>query len=86
MNLKELYEDKDGFRKEEISEISGPNDSKEFDRRLKSLKDFHRRHPDQVRILFVYGNNFSDRNGGSYKYFIFRYLFRCRWNSRNLIL
>lgn len=52
-NLRELYEDKDGFRKEEISEISGPNDFTEFYNRLKNIKEFHRKHPNQV-IVFYY--------------------------------
>lgn len=47
-HLRELYEDKDGFRKEEIANISGPNDFTEFYNRLKSVKDFHRQHPNQV--------------------------------------
>lgn len=49
-HLKELYEDKDGFRKEETVEISGPNDFTEFYNRLKNIKEFHRKHPNQVSI------------------------------------
>ncbi|XKL61992.1 hypothetical protein PGB90_001825 [Kerria lacca] len=49
-NLKELYEDKDGIRKEEIAEISGPNDFMEFYNRLKNMKEFHRKHPNQVSV------------------------------------
>lgn len=49
-HLKELYEDKDDFRKEEIASISGHNDFTEFYNRLKSVKDFHRQHPNQVRL------------------------------------
>lgn len=56
-NLRELYEDKDGFRKEEIAEISGPNDFTEFYLRLKNVKEFHRKHPDQV--TFLYSSLFS---------------------------
>lgn len=47
-NLKELYEDRDGIRKEEILEISGPKDFEEFYNRLKNIKEFHRKHPNQV--------------------------------------
>lgn len=49
-HLKELYEDKDGFRKEETMEISGPNDFTEFYNRLKNIKEFHRKHPNQVSV------------------------------------
>ncbi|KAK7601177.1 hypothetical protein V9T40_008618 [Parthenolecanium corni] len=49
-HLKELYEDKDDFRKEEIASISGHNDFTEFYNRLKSVKDFHRQHPNQVSV------------------------------------
>lgn len=58
-HLKELYEDKDGFRKEEIASISGPNDFTEFYNRLKSVKDFHRQHPHQVRSSYFYDNSSS---------------------------
>lgn len=43
-----LYEDKDGMRKDEIAALSGPDEFGEFYRRLKTLKDFHRRHPNEV--------------------------------------
>lgn len=46
--LKELYEDKDGCRKEEIASLSGPNEFSEFYARLKSIKEFHRKHPNEV--------------------------------------
>lgn len=48
MKLKELYEDKDGLRKEEIAALSGPNEFQEFYARLKGIKDFHRKHPNEV--------------------------------------
>lgn len=57
-HLRELYEDKDGFRKEEIANISGPNDFTEFYNRLKSVKDFHRQHPNQVRSIHLKSNFF----------------------------
>jgi len=40
-----LYEDRDGLRQEEISALSGPDEFAEFYRRLKQVKDFHRRYP-----------------------------------------
>jgi len=43
--LKEIYEDKDGQRREEVAKLSGPNEFAEFYERLKGIKDFHRRHP-----------------------------------------
>ena len=48
--LKEIYEDKDGQRKEEVSALSGPNEFAEFYSRLKEIKDFHRRHPGEVSV------------------------------------
>lgn len=43
-----LYKDKDGMRKDEIASLSGPDEFGEFYRRLKALKDFHRRNPNEV--------------------------------------
>lgn len=48
--LKELYEDKDGCRKEEIASLSGPNEFAEFYSRLKSIKEFHRKHPNEICV------------------------------------
>ena len=48
--LREIYEDKDGLRKEEITALSGPNEFAEFYSRLKGIKDFHRRHPGEVFV------------------------------------
>lgn len=48
IRLKELYEDKDGLRKEEISALSGPHEFQEFYSRLKQIKEFHRKHPNEV--------------------------------------
>ena len=48
--LKELYDDKDGLRKEEVQAIYGPNEFQEFYTRLKQLKDFHRRHPNEISV------------------------------------
>ena len=44
--IQEIYDDKDGQRKEEIQMLSGPNEFAEFYNRLKQIKDFHRRCPE----------------------------------------
>nr|CAD7197840.1 unnamed protein product [Timema douglasi] len=49
-NLRELYEDKDGQRKEEVAALSGPNEFAEFYLRLKAIKDFYRRLPNEISI------------------------------------
>jgi len=48
--LKEGYEDKDGQRKEEIKNLSGPNEFKEFYNRLSTLRDFYRLNPTEVSV------------------------------------
>uniref|UniRef100_A0A672MT10 Splicing factor 3A subunit 3-like n=1 Tax=Sinocyclocheilus grahami TaxID=75366 RepID=A0A672MT10_SINGR len=48
-NLRDLYEDKDGMRKDELNAISGPNEFAEFYNRLKVIKEFHRKHPNEVQ-------------------------------------
>ncbi|CAG9579737.1 unnamed protein product [Danaus chrysippus] len=50
IRLKELYEDKDGIRKEEIAALSGPNEFQEFYARLKQIKEFHRKHPNEICV------------------------------------
>lgn len=50
--LIELYEDKDGQRKAEVASLTGPNEFNEFYGRLKQIKDFYRRHPNEVRTLY----------------------------------
>ncbi|CAF4901285.1 unnamed protein product [Pieris macdunnoughi] len=50
IRLKELYEDKDGLRKEEIAALSGPNEFSEFYSRLKQIKEFHRKHPNEICV------------------------------------
>jgi len=50
LSLREIYEDKDGGRKEEVAALSGPNEFAEFYARLKQIKDFHRRHPGEVSV------------------------------------
>ena len=53
--LLELYDDKDGARKEEIQLLSGPNEFGEFYNRLKTIKEFHRKHPNEVCSLNASG-------------------------------
>lgn len=48
--LKELYEDKDGLRKEEVSALSGPNEFSEFYSRLKNIKEFYRKVPNEIFV------------------------------------
>jgi len=48
--LRDIYEDKDGQRKEEVAALSGPNEFAEFYSRLKQIKDFHRRHPGEISV------------------------------------
>lgn len=48
--VKDLYEDKDGLRKEEIQSLSGPNELSEFYNRMKSIKEFHRKHPNEISV------------------------------------
>lgn len=47
-----MYEDKDSLRKEEIAALSGPNEFQEFYARLKQIKEFHRKHPNEVSFNF----------------------------------
>uniref|UniRef100_A0A8C1UTP1 Splicing factor 3a, subunit 3 n=1 Tax=Cyprinus carpio TaxID=7962 RepID=A0A8C1UTP1_CYPCA len=49
-NLRDLYEDKDGMRKDELNAISGPNEFAEFYNRLKLIKEFHRKHPNEICV------------------------------------
>lgn len=46
--LESLYADKDYLRKEEIASISGPNEFAEFYGRLRTLKQYHRKYPNEV--------------------------------------
>lgn len=41
-------QDKDGLRKEEVAALSGPNELAEFYNRLKQIKEFHKKHPNEV--------------------------------------
>uniref|UniRef100_A0A665TRF1 Matrin-type domain-containing protein n=1 Tax=Echeneis naucrates TaxID=173247 RepID=A0A665TRF1_ECHNA len=49
-NLRDSYDDKDGMRKDELAAISGPNEFAEFYNRLKQIKEFHRKHPNEISI------------------------------------
>ncbi|XP_005098228.1 splicing factor 3A subunit 3 [Aplysia californica] len=48
--LKELYEDKDGVRREEIQTLAGPNEYVEFKKRLTAIEHFYKQHPNEVSI------------------------------------
>ncbi|GAB0088798.1 Splicing factor 3A subunit 3 [Sergentomyia squamirostris] len=48
--LKELYEDKDGVRKAEVQALSGPNEFSEFYARLKQIKEFYKKHPNEISV------------------------------------
>lgn len=47
--LKDLYED-DAERKAEIAALSGPNEFNEFYSRLKQIKEFHKKHPNEISV------------------------------------
>lgn len=38
------------LRKEEISALSGPNEFAEFYSRLRTVKEFHRKHPNEIQV------------------------------------
>jgi splicing factor 3A subunit 3 len=44
-NLIQMYEDKDGTRKKEIQSLKGPNEMNEFQNRLKTIIQYHKRNP-----------------------------------------
>lgn len=48
--LKELYEDKDGERKSEVAALSGPNEFSEFYLRLKQIREFYKKHPNEISV------------------------------------
>lgn len=49
-SLRELYEDKDGERKAEVAALSGPNEFSEFYSRLKQIKEFYKKHPNEISV------------------------------------
>ncbi|KAL8599099.1 Splicing factor 3A subunit 3 [Nucella lapillus] len=46
--LKDLYEDRDGVRKEEIQALAGPNEYMEFRKRLGAIDKFYAKHPNEI--------------------------------------
>uniref|UniRef100_A0A8C9KUD1 Splicing factor 3a subunit 3 n=1 Tax=Serinus canaria TaxID=9135 RepID=A0A8C9KUD1_SERCA len=48
--LWDLYDDKDGLHEEELSAISRPNEFVEFYNRLKQIKEFHQKHPNEICV------------------------------------
>lgn len=46
--LEKLYADEDALRKEEIESISGPNEFAEFYGRLRTIKQYHRKYPNEI--------------------------------------
>ena len=49
-NLRYVHDDKDGLRKEELNAISGPSEFSQFYNRLKKIKEFHRKHPNEICV------------------------------------
>lgn len=49
-NLVDSYEDKDDIRKEEIQSMSGPNEFSEFYARLRNIKEFYKKHPNEISV------------------------------------
>lgn len=49
--LVDLYEDRDGLRKQEVASLTGPNEFTEFYSRLRQIKEFYRRHPNEVCLF-----------------------------------
>ncbi|KAF9285099.1 hypothetical protein BGZ68_004148 [Mortierella alpina] len=47
-DLQGLYQDEDGSRKKEMDAISGANEFGEFYNRLKKIKDYHRKYPNEA--------------------------------------
>lgn len=65
-SLRELYEDKDGERKAEVASLSGPNEFSEFYLRLKQIKEFYKKHPNEISVpLQVEFDEFSKAYSGS---------------------
>lgn len=48
--LRELYEDKDNERKNEVQALSGPNEFSEFYARLKQIKEFYKKHQNEISV------------------------------------
>lgn len=50
-NLRDLYDDKHVPQKEELRAISGPIEFAELCNRLKQIKEFHQKHPNEFCVL-----------------------------------
>lgn len=48
--LVDLYGDRDGLRKQEVASLTGPNEFTEFYSRLRQIKEFYRRHPNEISV------------------------------------
>lgn len=48
--LKELYEDKDGSRKNEIDSMSSPNEFSDFYAKLRTIKEHYKKHPNEISV------------------------------------
>lgn len=46
--VKNYYQDDDGLRQEEIASIAGPNEFAEFYGRLRTIKQYHRKYPNEI--------------------------------------
>jgi len=46
-----LYEDRDGQRLDEMQALHGPNAFNEFYYRLKGVREFHKKHPNEVSLF-----------------------------------
>lgn len=55
------------LRKEEVAALSGPNEFVEFYARLKTIKDFHRKHPGEVSIYWLRFFSFKESISFLYK-------------------
>uniref|UniRef100_A0A2K5ZBD3 Matrin-type domain-containing protein n=1 Tax=Mandrillus leucophaeus TaxID=9568 RepID=A0A2K5ZBD3_MANLE len=64
-NPRDLYDDKDGLRKEGLNAISGPNEFAKFYNRLKQIKEFHRKPPNEICVPMSAQNlvEFTDEEG-----------------------
>lgn len=78
--LKEIYEDKDGQRKEEVALLSGPNEFVEFYNRLKQIKEFYKKHPNEVCQFIIF---FPSSILNMLVSFV-RLLCQCPWNLMTL--
>lgn len=52
--LLDLYEDTDGLRKKEIAALAGPNELGEFYTRLRHIREWHRKYPNEIQEPMQY--------------------------------